>query len=130
MHQDTPHASYTFYDNGIHEFVFKDNSRQAADDVLGWLESLYASVTSEQTLLELADISGGLPPISYLARRARDLVKPFKVLPRVRVALLYKTSTAMSLLSMIVNLVTVSNATMRQFQVTDREAAIQWLLNK
>jgi hypothetical protein len=130
MCHDTPHAAYIRHDNGIHQLTFKDSSAQAADEIFAWAEAIYAAASHEQTVLELADLSAGLPPISYLARHVRSVHDQYARLLHVRAAFLYQSSTGMTALNTVLKLVPVNGSAVRQFHVKDREKAIAWLLNQ
>jgi hypothetical protein len=128
MQQDTPHASYILHENGIHEFLFKDDSRRAADDVFEWTGQLNAVTPPEQTIREIMNISVGLPSITYLTQRMREMKSRYPQMPKLRVAFLYDSPSVLSFLAAVLALVKLGDLAVQRFHVKDREAAIQWLL--
>lgn len=130
MKQDTPHASYILHENGIHEFIFKDDSRRAADDVFGWTDQLNAVTPREQTIREILNISAGLPSITYLTQRMREMKARYPQMPKLRVAFLYDSPSVLSFLAAVLALVKIGDLAVQRFHVKERDAAIQWLLRE
>jgi hypothetical protein len=130
MQQDTPHASYILHENGIHEFIFKDDSRRAADDVFGWTDQLNAVTPREQTIREIMNISAGLPSITYLTQRMREMKARYPQMPKLRVAFLYDSPSVLSFLAAVLALVKLGDLAVQRFHVKDRDAAVQWLLQQ
>jgi hypothetical protein len=130
MHHNASSAAYVRHDNGIHEFIFRDKSKRSADEVFAWVEELNASLSPDETMLELVDISAGLPPINYVTQRVRELQKRFPRLPKMRVAFLYQAHSVLSILAALLALLPMSGLAVRQFHVKDRQAAIEWLLRR
>jgi hypothetical protein len=130
MNFNTPFASYSLHDNGIHEFIFKNSLKKAADDIFAWLDEVYRLAPADQPVLILADTSNGLPPVNYMLQHIEAArIRQLRVL-RTRVAYLYSNTSTLSILGAIFATMSLPATTIREFDVKNREAAITWLLNK
>src|SRR5687768_1584959 len=95
------HCEYKRLDNGIHEFVFLNNTRLAVNDFFSILENspmARREITPEavRVLVELRE--PGMPPVSYMMQRYREFIRLHKDhLPYVRTAYLYRTGFILSM---------------------------------
>ena len=128
---DTVRCTYTYREDGIHEYVLLDTSRAAFDDFLGRTQSISESADPDEVLLNLVDFSNGLPPVMYSFQRSQEAVAKQKKaghsIPSARNAILYQSGVLISMVQTFVNLLHV-DAVGRFFPVEERDQAIAWLL--
>jgi hypothetical protein len=127
---ETNNFSHTAHSNGIHEFIFKTAGREACDELITRLDSLYGSTPMGETLLELFDIRVGIGSVSYAMKRAAELVRKHPNPPRIRGAMLYRDGIVVSLLAPSVRLLRAANFEIRFFKPDQRAEAIDWLLSQ
>ena len=125
-----PHAThciYTLRHDGIHVFAFVDQSREAMDEWLIHLDTMFASLKPDEKVRYIMDYRAGkVPSLVYGANRARDwLIRNPEHNP-ARVAFIHNSSMLMSMLENIVKLLRARRVTARFF--TDEARAVAWLL--
>jgi hypothetical protein len=130
-----PNCRYRRLDNGVHEFLFLNNTRYAVDDYFTILETS-PLVRGEQTL-EKAYIliqlgASGMPPVAYMMLRSRDFLKSHKArIPRIRIVYLYPTGFVLSLVQAFIDLFSErKHSTRRFFPIEERADAEAWLLDE
>jgi hypothetical protein len=127
---ETNNFTHIAHPNGVQEFVFRTAGREAVDELVMRLDTLYRSTPKDTTLLELFDIRVGIGSVSYAMKRAAELVRQHPNPPRIRGAMIYRDGLVVSLLAPSVRLLRASNFEIRFFKPTQREEAIQWLLSQ
>ena len=76
-------------DNGIHEVVFLDKSREAAAQLMEILEAYCGSMAQDDYLRVLVDFrQSGIPPLNYSTERGRALIRDYPERPNMRIAYL------------------------------------------
>ena len=121
---------YTKLDNGIHEFVFTESSREAIDELAGYIRHILDTTLMDapNTCYLFDNSRVDAVPIPYLRARIKELdaYRPEGRAPG-RLAVVYDGflgNIANSVLS-----VTMKNR-FRFFKPSDRDAAMSWLLQE
>lgn len=121
--------------NGIYEFVFLKNSRQAVDDYLAIMERYVSGSdhfqligSTARVLIELRET--GMPPAAYMANGYRDLLLKYDTsLPNVRVVYLYKGGFFLPIARSFTRLLPERHQIQRRFfHVNERAQAEAWLV--
>lgn len=130
MNTEHKRCVYTHLDNGIHEFVFTESSREAVDELTDHIKYILDTTPAEApaTCYLLDNSRVDAIPLSYTRTRIKELdaYRPEERAPG-RLAVVYDGfmgSLANSVLAM-----TMKNR-FRFFKPSDREAAQTWLLQK
>jgi hypothetical protein len=123
-------CTYHLHENGIHEMVLMEPTRQGVDQLVDHLDRLYSMTPPDQLLREVIYFCGNLPPISYAMQRARQHVAMHPKLPRIRAAILYDNSLFISMFKPLANLLfsRVNNLNFRYYTSSEYTKAIEWLL--
>ena len=131
--RDTANLIYILNSNGIHEFIVKQSSRTAVDEIMSVFGELYDSTASDQILRRLFIMQPGvrLPSVAYTIGQTRQLLAKHKKPPKSRNALIYEDSVALSILRPSVRFLPFANAMpLGFFRTNEREQAITWLLDQ
>lgn len=119
---------YTRLDNGIHEFIFTESSRDAVDELAAYIRNILDTTPADApTTCYMVDNSQvDVIPLTYVRVRVKELddYRPPGRAPG-RLAVLYEGM--MGTLANSVLAVTVKNR-FRFFKPSDRDAAMEWLL--
>jgi hypothetical protein len=124
------HCSYTHLENGIHQFIFRDSSREALDEFFHQLEQVFAETAGTKLNRYVVDITGGDREVSIVSMttRFRRLETQFPNRPPGRTALLIKSGSLLSVIDGIIRALAPRRDETRFFGVDKREEAMQWLL--
>lgn len=129
------HCQHRHLENGIHEFVFLNNTRLAVDDYFAILEAspMAQGEKTAEVLCALIELrEPGMPPVGYMLQRYREFIKGRKnrLPPTIRTVFLYRTGFILSTVRSFLRLVpTPKQANRRFFPVSERAAAEAWLLD-
>lgn len=116
-------------DDGIHEVVFLDKSKDAAAQLMDILESFCGDMARDADLRVLVDFrQSGIPPLNYAAERGRALIRDFPDRPNMRIA--YLAASRFASVARVGEAVFALFARdkHRVFAEDQRAAAIAWLL--
>lgn len=120
-------CTYIHHDNGIHEFILGDNSRQTFEDNLILLQRALDAHPLREPFREILYLQGGAPPISYTLRRTQNLLRSRAETPHIRAALLHEPGIVISLAQPFLDMLRISYS-WRFFQPEQHDLAVQWLL--
>ena len=121
--------------NGIYEFVFLKNNRQAVDEYLAIMKRYISGEdhlelvgSAARVLIELRE--PGMPPAAYMANGYRDLLLNYDTpLPSVQVGYIYSGSFLLSMARTFTMLLPVRHQIQRRFfHISERAQAEAWLL--
>jgi hypothetical protein len=123
-------CSYILHDNGIHEFILMEATRRGVDQLVELINQLYDKTTPDETVYEIIEFRGGMPPISYAVQRAREQLARYPKMPKLRAVILYDTDLFISFIIPLANVIfsRVNNLNVKYYPKSNREAAIAWLL--
>lgn len=125
-----PRCEYTRLENGIHQFVFYESSKQAIDDFFRDLEHILVTTPHTETARYLIDITQGSREISLVAlvQRFRRLETHIPHRARGRSAILHKPGLVISAIDSFIRTLAPSRDVTRFFPVERRDDALAWLL--
>src|SRR5262245_36132174 len=128
--QSSEACAYTLHDNGIHEFALLQPTPRGVDELVNRINTLYDTTPPGQLLRELIEFRGGLPPISYAMKRAREQLARYPNMPTIRAVVMYDSNLFISFVMPLANLLfsRFSSITVKYLPTSRREAAIEWLL--
>jgi hypothetical protein len=128
--QESEVCTYTFHDNGIHEFILLQPTPRGVDELVKRINALYDTTTPGQLLRELIEFRGGLPPISYAMQRAREQLARYPNMPRIRAVIMYDSNLFISFVMPLANILfsRFNSISVKYMPTTKREAAFAWLL--
>jgi hypothetical protein len=120
--------------NGITYLRLLDNSLQAADELLDFLDRHIAALEPHQAhppvklLIELSPI--GIPPLAYLSRCYQDLLKLHATKQfHARIAYLYGSNVLLTIVAAIFRVIRNAKYVERRFfRLHERVQAEAWLL--
>jgi hypothetical protein len=129
------YTQHTRLANGIDHLLLLDNSRQAADDLVDFIDGYMAALDPQDTttrLILLVELrQGGMPPLAYLSRIYQDMLRthaPKQI--QARIAYLYVGGFVMPIVSSFFRLIRNAKLVERRFyHVSERAEAEAWLLD-
>ena len=135
MHSSSPEAVclYSELDNGIHQIVLTESSRQAVDGWIAAVEHIYENAQPNDLVRMLADLRCGAQPFAYTMLRMRDLLKKYPQRPRARTAFYHDPDfLAFIVRDLVTATIKTSIGSGRDavdfFPSDQYDKAIQWLL--
>jgi hypothetical protein len=123
-------CAYTLHNNGIHEFNLLLPTPRGVDALVEQLNKVYDATPSGQLVRELIEFRGGLPPISYAMKRAREQLARYPKMPNIRAVIMYDSNLFISFVMPLANILfsRFNTINVKYLPTTKREAAIAWLL--
>lgn len=118
-----PLCIYLRHEGDIHEFILQDSSRAAFEDYMTLFEQIYED--DRQAHRFMVDLSAGLPSMTYAFNRMKQFMRRADDRPR-RVALMHNAHVLLTVAQSFVQLLG-SSATIRFFNIIEREEALSWL---
>jgi hypothetical protein len=120
---------YELHDNGVHEFTLLEPTRRGMDALVEHINRVYDNVGPGEVIREIIHFQGNLPPVSYAMQKAREHVRRYPRMPKIRAVITYDTSLFLSLVKPLSNLLflRVGNLNVRYYSSAEREQAMQWL---
>lgn len=118
----------------IHELVFYQATREAAEVGLEYIENLYQHLTEDSSVRILLDLrASGMLPFSTILSQGRQWSRRVKIHPQARLALLINHDAMLTLINPIFKLMRFGHLHTQGFQgeVSNnavRDRAIAWLL--
>lgn len=130
---ETQHYVQRTTEQGIHEFVFLDDSKTVVDGLFDHIATVIEQTPPDGLILYLLDVSEvkRLPPFAPVFRRSREFDKRYsKTAAASRFAIVHSPGVLMSLVEGFVN--TLSSYTSgrnqaRFFRAHQRDEALAWL---
>lgn len=127
-----PAMEITIIEHGIHEFRWFSVDRDAVDMLFDHNYALYETLSPDVVVrfLHVLDMSKS-PPISYIARKTRNLQSRFPNQPKTRTAVLFKMVFFGGLINTLSRILNRSGKDVTRFFATnEREKAIAWLIEE
>ena len=126
-------CEYTVTEQGIHQFVFREPSKEAIDDFFRKLELIFTTTPSTGTNRYIVDITqAGEKDVSLVAnvQRFRRLETIYPKRPRGRTVILHRPGLAYSFIDSFIRAIAPSRDITRFFSVDKRDEAIAWVLSE
>ena len=126
--QGNDSCTYELLENGIHKLVLHKATREGIDQLFVHMTYMNSITAPEETQLVIIDgRPGGIPPLQYTLRTARQFIKE-NPQPTVRTAYLHSPNVMLSMIKILFNSLR-STSSKRTFLEGDKEKeAIEWLL--
>jgi hypothetical protein len=123
----TPRCVHVVLEDRIHEFVFKEVSKENIDEFMEQFEHLLRETPPEATV-RLITLNGDNPPqpMAYALARTRLVLRNLPQRPKLRAALVENSKFAWMLDAMFQALITRRDR-LRVFHHADREKMLDWL---
>lgn len=121
---------YRPHDNGIHEFIFTESSRQAVDEWFAQLEALTRSAEAGTMMHYLVRSTASAPlPAAYMLKSARRWIMDNRYLYTARIVFLHRSNFYYPHAKLFIRAWQMSNGIAVRFYPADRrEDAVRWLL--
>jgi hypothetical protein len=126
-------CEYTMTEQGIHQFVFREPSKEAVDDFFRKLEHIFTTTASAGTNRYIVDITqAGDRDVSLVTnvQRFRRLETLYPQRPRGRTVILHRPGLAYSFIDSFIRAVAPSRDITRFFPVDKLDEAIAWVLSE
>ena len=126
-------CEYTLTTQGIHQFVFREASKEAIDDFFRKLETVFTATANAGTNRYILDITqAGDNDVSLVSnvQRFRRLETLYPQRPRGRTVILHRPGLAYSFIDSFIRAVAPSRDITRFFPVDKRDEAIAWVLSE
>ncbi|MBI1279082.1 MAG: hypothetical protein GC179_13220 [Anaerolineaceae bacterium] len=126
-------CDYTLTEQGIHQFIFREATKEAIDDFFHKLEAVFVATSGVDTNRYILDITqSGERNVSLVTnvQRFRRLETLFPNRPRGRTAILHRPGLAYTLIDSFIRALAPSRDITRFFPVDERDEAIAWLLSE
>lgn len=133
----TPITEHTRLANGVDHLLLRNNSRQAADGLLAFLDSYLTTLAPHPTdtpplllMVELAQ--SGMPPLAHLSHHYQLLLKRHSSKQlHARIAYVYTGGFMLPIVRSIFSLIRSASHVQRQyFPIDERDRAMAWLLEE
>jgi len=125
---ETDSCTYELLENGIHKLVVHKATREGIDQLFAHMAYMNSITEPEETQRVIIDSRpGGVPPLNYALRAARQFMKE-NPHPKVHTVYLHNPNIMMSTIKVLFHSLHSLNSK-RIFMEGDKETeAIQWLL--
>ena len=126
-------CEYTVTEQGIHQFVFREPSKEAIDDFFHKLEYIFTTTPNAGTNRYIVDITqAGEKDVSLVTnvQRFRRLDTLFPQRPRGRTVILHRPGLAYSFIDSFIRALAPSRDVTRFFPVDKQDEAVAWLLSE
>lgn len=125
----TPLITYTWLpEHEVHLMTFAESSRQAVDEWLEVMNTLYARITPNDKVRILFDMSkSGTMPLVYAISEGKRFADKLEFHPQSRVAMLHPSDRVRPFANVVLNALRMGHLRTRFFEISDREGAIAWL---
>lgn len=126
-------CEYTITEQGIHQLIFRDSTKEAIDEFFHVLEQIFASTANEPTNRYIVDISqSGERDVSLVSnvQRFRRLETLFPNRPRGRTVIIHRPGLAYTFIDSFIRAIAPSRDITRFFPVDKRDEALAWLLSE
>jgi len=126
-------CEYTLTEQGIHQFIFRDPSKEAIDDFFHKLEVIFTTNPNAGTNRYIVDITqAGDKDVSLVTnvQRFRRLDILFPQRPRGRTVILHRPGLAYTFIDSFIRALAPSRDVTRFFPVDKRDEAVAWVLGE
>ena len=129
----TTGCEYILTEQGIHQFIFRESTKEAIDDFFRKLEHVFTITPNAGTNRYIVDITqAGERDVSLVTnvQRFRRLETLFPNRPRGRTVILHRPGLAYSFIDSFIRAIAPSRDITRFFPVDKRDEAMMWLLSE
>lgn len=124
---------YTLTEQGIHQFIFREQSKEAIDDFFRQLEHIFTTTSSASTNRYILDITqAGEKDVSLVTnvQRFRRLETLYPQRPNGRTVILHRPGLAYTFIDSFIRALAPSRDITRFFPMAKRDEAIVWVLSE
>lgn len=124
-------CQYQHREDGIHEFIFVDSSRQVVDEFVQHLKVIYTDTPQNQHVhlyLDTAALKGG-PPLRQIARQITPFFQEFPERSEGSLAIITARGSVFTMLGNFLNLFSRSKDRFKLFREGQEDEATRWLLS-
>ena len=124
---------YTLTGQGIHQFVFREPSKNDVDEFFRKLEHIFTTFPGDGTNRYIVDITeSNMQDISLVAnvQRFRRLETRYPNRPRGRTIILHRPGLAYSFIDNFIRAIAPSRDVTRFFPANKRDEAVAWLMGE
>ena len=126
-------CEYTVTEQGIHQFIFREPSKEALDDFFRKLEHIFITTPSAGTnryILDITQAGGKNVSLVTNVQRFRRLETLYPQRPRGRTIILHQPGLAYSFIDSFIRALAPSRDVTHFFPVDKRDEAIAWVLSE
>ena len=125
-------CEYTHLENGIHQFIFKDASLSAVQAYYEGLEQIYqVRVPNSSDPIRILMITPKKSlPINYMSQRGKEVMAKYPNLGTVWFATLVNNIAEARIADSFLRIIRLPGVRPRFFAISERDEAIQWLLEQ
>lgn len=127
----TTRCIYSRLENGVHELIFTEASREAVDELLLHMDEIYGMTGAKDIVRVLVDHRNvGMEPVTYMFQKMREWNASHRVYFYSRAAILIDETFLVWLVdSLLKTVLRTAAVEIRYFASSERDAAINWLLS-
>ena len=124
-------CSYTRLENGVHEFIFRESSREAIDEFFRQLEPILKTTPTTEIARYMVDVTQADRAVSMMGiiQRFRKLETSMSRRARGRTALLHPQGSMLSFVDGLIRALAPSQDRTRFFPGEKRDEALAWVLS-
>ncbi len=126
-------CEYTLTDQGIHQFIFRESSKEAINEFFQLLENIFQTTNDAAVNRYVVDITqAGERDVSLVSnvQRFRRLETLHPNRPRGRTVILHRPGLAYTFIDSFVRAIAPNRDITHFFPVDKRDEAISWLLGE
>jgi len=126
-------CDYTLTEQGIHQFIFRESTKEAIDDFFRKLEHIFtvtADVTTNRYIMDITQAGERDVSLVSNVQRFRRLETLYPNRPRGRTVILHRPGLAYSFIDSFIRAIAPSRDVTHFFPVNQRDEAIAWLLSE
>jgi hypothetical protein len=125
-------CAYTLLDNGVHELIFRESSREAIDEFFRHVESILKSTPGGDIARYVVDVTQADRAVSMMGiiQRFRRLETQLPKRARGRTAILHPQGSLLSFADGLIRALAPTQDVTRFFPAGKRDEAIAWLLSE
>ncbi|MEO8612497.1 MAG: hypothetical protein ABI690_31665 [Chloroflexota bacterium] len=123
-------CTYTRLDNGVHELIFRESSREAIDEFFRHVESILKNTPPTEVARYILDVTQADRPVSMMGiiQRFRKLETSMPRRAKGRTAILHPQGSMLSFVDGLIRALAPSQDVTRFFPTEKRDEAIAWVL--
>jgi hypothetical protein len=124
-------CAYTRLDNGIHELIFRESSRDAIDEFFRHVESILKQTPNTEIARYIVDVTQADRPVSMMGiiQRFRKLETSMPRRARGRTAILHPQGSMLSFVDGLIRALAPTQDVTRFFPAEKRAEAETWVLS-
>jgi hypothetical protein len=124
-------CTYTRLENGVHEFIFRESSREAIDEFFRQLEPILKNTPSTEIARYIVDVTQADRAVSMMGiiQRFRKLETSMPRRARGRTALLHPQGSMLSFVDGLIRALAPTQDQTKFFAAGSRDEALAWVLS-